>query len=473
MATKKDLVEAYAFSRRRLVTAFVSGAPGGREVEPAKPGRTIIGGIALAVLLVAGAAIAGKLAPRTEVDWDTPGLVISKEKSQPYVILDDDGDGETVVRPVVNTTSAQLILGGEVEARVVPQEEISSRSPGDQIGILEAPPTPPDASDLVQSGWTSCTADGAGTMTTVTSSDHVTTAPGAALLVRADRRLFVIAEAADELGGDERAHAYRLPPGPTNDNLLSGIGAPVTAQAISVSSAWVSLFTPGLDLAASSFALPGLGEPVPYADRDDVPDDARVGDYVRTDNELLVLSREGPADISEFALQVLLNTPLPYEPQQLDISAPDLNRAPDSPYPDAMWPDDTRTPLTAPEACAQLVTAPGEVPRAHLAFDPDELATGAAVPRGGKEVEVGSGQGAVVRSGSWTDPVRGEPYLIDDRGEAYRLEGPGVGTALGYADVEPPVVDDAWLDLFGAGVALSVDAALCPPSRGERGTACR
>ena len=34
MATKKDLVEAQSFSRRRLTTAFVSGAPGGREVEP-------------------------------------------------------------------------------------------------------------------------------------------------------------------------------------------------------------------------------------------------------------------------------------------------------------------------------------------------------------------------------------------------------------------------------------------------------
>ena len=32
MATKKHLVEAHAFSRRRLVTAFVSGAPGGREL---------------------------------------------------------------------------------------------------------------------------------------------------------------------------------------------------------------------------------------------------------------------------------------------------------------------------------------------------------------------------------------------------------------------------------------------------------
>ena len=59
MATKTDLVEAYSFSRRRLVTAFVSGAPGGREVEPARPGRALVGGLALALLVVAGGAVTG------------------------------------------------------------------------------------------------------------------------------------------------------------------------------------------------------------------------------------------------------------------------------------------------------------------------------------------------------------------------------------------------------------------------------
>ena len=91
MATKKDLVEAYSFSRRRLVTAFVSGAPGGREVEPARPGRTIVGGLALAVLLVAGAAIAGVFAPRTPDDWTEHGLIVSKDTGQAYVIVPDAG----------------------------------------------------------------------------------------------------------------------------------------------------------------------------------------------------------------------------------------------------------------------------------------------------------------------------------------------------------------------------------------------
>src|SRR6059036_2592783 len=90
MATKKDLVEAYSFSRRRLVTAFLSGAPGGREVEPARPGRTIVGGLALAVLLIAGAAIASVLAARTDEDWNKQGLVVSKQKAATYVILKDE-----------------------------------------------------------------------------------------------------------------------------------------------------------------------------------------------------------------------------------------------------------------------------------------------------------------------------------------------------------------------------------------------
>ena len=58
MVTKQDLVEAYSFDRRRLITAFVSGEAGARAVEPARPVRTIVGGLALAGLLVAGAASA-------------------------------------------------------------------------------------------------------------------------------------------------------------------------------------------------------------------------------------------------------------------------------------------------------------------------------------------------------------------------------------------------------------------------------
>ncbi len=139
MATKKDLVEAYSFSRRRLVTAFVSGAPGGREVEPSRPGRTIVGGIALAVLMIAGAAVLGILTNRDPGDWEKVGLVSEKETGANYVILTEDGP----LRPVVNITSAMLLLGPDLEKTDVGRDAIADKERGEPIGILQAPGTPP------------------------------------------------------------------------------------------------------------------------------------------------------------------------------------------------------------------------------------------------------------------------------------------------------------------------------------------
>jgi len=45
MATKKDLIDAQTYSRRRLLAAFTSGAPGGKEVEPTSPMKAVIGGV--------------------------------------------------------------------------------------------------------------------------------------------------------------------------------------------------------------------------------------------------------------------------------------------------------------------------------------------------------------------------------------------------------------------------------------------
>lgn len=81
MATPRELLEAHSFDRRRLLAALVSGAPGGREVEPPRPGRTVLGGVAITALVVAGAAVSGVLAGRTEVDWDNPRLIVSKHRA--------------------------------------------------------------------------------------------------------------------------------------------------------------------------------------------------------------------------------------------------------------------------------------------------------------------------------------------------------------------------------------------------------
>jgi hypothetical protein len=138
MASKRDLVEAQAFCRRRLVTAFLSGAPGGREVEPARPGRTIVGGVALALLLMAAAAVSSVLAGHTTLDWSRSGLVISQEKGQLYVITGTKT--HPVLDPVVDITSARLILGPSVQPVIVPERTIQAQTIGPEIRVQGARP---------------------------------------------------------------------------------------------------------------------------------------------------------------------------------------------------------------------------------------------------------------------------------------------------------------------------------------------
>ncbi len=325
MATKKDLVEAYAFSRRRLVTAFVSGAPGGREVEPARPGRTIIGGLALAVLLVAGAAIAGIFSPSVPEDWaDSPGLIVSKETGAAYVITEDavdaaeDADDDTgpVLRPVINITSAMLILGAEESPEVVPQSAIDDETVGDDIGILNAPASPPSPDQLIETGWTACTDTGQGIKLDVAEAPGAGKARGAAggpggFVVRSEELYYVIAQGRDEGAGAPSAYRYQLPDDQAaRDDILSELGVDSSVNARSVSEDWLALFPTGGALSVDSFRLEGAGDPVDYAEPGTgVPAGARVGDFIDGTEGPFLLTAEGPAELDPFALAVYRNLP--------------------------------------------------------------------------------------------------------------------------------------------------------------------
>ncbi len=52
MTSRADLLEAQAFSRRRLLAVLVSGAPDGQEPEPAGSGRALLGGLVVAAVVM-------------------------------------------------------------------------------------------------------------------------------------------------------------------------------------------------------------------------------------------------------------------------------------------------------------------------------------------------------------------------------------------------------------------------------------
>lgn len=482
MATKRDLVEAYSFSRRRLVTAFVSGAPGGREVEPTRPGRTIVGGVALSVLLLAGAAIAGVFAPQDPQDWNQRGLVVSKETGAAYVIL-QPGD-HPVLRPVINITSAKLLLGSDAEPTILSQETIEQQEIGDDVGILGAPANLPAPSLLVDDGWTACTARGAGLRVSVAAQPEVRVDDGLGFVVRSGKEVYLVARSGADRDVDPAAYAYRLPDVATRrdsqDTLLAQVGLGNRSGAVEVPPEWLHLFPAGGELSFDSFGLTGLGRSFPDPEERGLPGDARIGDVVTSGGRSLLLTQDGPAPLDDFALAVYRNTPTPDgplgdgdhgrrkggQPLEWHLDQPPTGGETTPPYAAAHWPTDVLRPA-AGDHCARLTTTPGQPPRAELATD----ATGDASPAdtGSHETSfhVDAGHGAYVLSGAWQDGTTGAPFLVDAKHQAYPLVGADVAGLLGYADVPQVVVPDSWVELFDPGVPLSVDAAGCPPSSGS------
>ena len=452
MATKKDLVEAHAFSRRRLVTAFVSGAPGGREVEPTRPMRAVIGGVAICVLLLAGAAIAGVFAPRTEDNWLEPNnLIVSKEKGTLYLVV-SEGDSVTL-RPFVNATSAQLLLGEKDPSRAA-QDEIDQQTIGTEIGILGAPSSIPSPSHLVPSGWTACTSSDTGILTRIATEPGGTEVENGATVVQTpDGRQYLVTYAATDYNDDPQAVSFRLPDVKV-DVMLGDLDLGQATDAIKVDSLWLNLFKQLPDLDAKSFDLGARG-PVDYADEIGGAGH-RVGDVIDYQGQPYLLAGDGPAELTPFAWAVYKATVSDKPPTK--VAQRPANLVPQEDVWPALWPEG-ELQLIQGDACAMLV--PRDKQSATLRLVRDEVADASpeGVTKGSSAVRVQPGYGALVAPGDFDAATAQTKYLIDANGRAHRVEDEVTLEHLGYAAASAPVIPDPWLVLFQTGTPLSAEAA--------------
>ncbi|GIM62924.1 hypothetical protein Pve01_93370 [Planomonospora venezuelensis] len=454
MATKKDLVEAHAFSRRRLVTAFVSGAPGGREVEPVRPGRVLIGGVALSVLLLAGAAIAGFLLGRPPAQWlDAPSFVISKDTGEQYVVL--RGGDEPMLQRVPNYVSAQLLIGdAELTPFTVRDKYIRTVQLGEDLGIDAAPASLPAAGELVDDGWTACTGAGVGIKLAVQRTPTVEDLVASAFLVRSEGTTWLIATAPPV--GSEQGSAYRFPM-PVDETQSSTLGDRLGfgASATEVDADWLNLFRLGDPLERTSFGVTREGERVPYGSTGTDLSRYRIGDLLRSSSgAYYLLGDEKPERLSDFDATVY--SAVGAEAQELPE---DLSASFGDPKSPAEWPNDVPQPNTNGALCAVLHPEAGADASFSLATNPTGAADPADVRPGRHAVDVEPSAGAYVLSGSGEAADSGTRYVIDPKGEKYELVGPEVPDFLGYGDVDPPLVPSAWLEFFEPGVQLSTNSA--------------
>lgn len=463
MPTSRDLAEAQAFERRRLVDAFVSGAPGGPEVERIRPGRPVVGGVALAVLVVAGALVARLLVGGDPAGWDRPGLVVSEDTGELFVILEQRED--PVLHPIPDVTSARLLLGPDAAPRSVSGRTIAAEKRGPELGVPGAPPLPvPDR--LVHSGWSACTSSGGGLAVALSGEPGVHPVTDGGFTVLSEGQVFVVAPGRAEPGRPRGAYRYALPPEVEADPLLAALGLPITAAARVVPERWLRLFPSGGDLDFASLGLHGYGDPAPGQGSEGLPVGSRIGQVVTTDGEhLQVLTASGPATLDPFARAVYeyadrppLAVPLSLEP--VILPAPPRVRGALPPYADANWP---AGPLGEEpgEPCALLVAGADEPPAVLLAGDPSEAAAATGLVAPAERIRVDPGHGSLARLDD------GSSYLVDARGTAHPLTGSETAGRLGYGAVRASWVPETWVDLFARGVPLSRAAALCPPARTE------
>jgi type VII secretion protein EccB len=444
MSSKRDLVEAHSFNRRRLVTAFLSGAPGGREVEPVRYGRTLVGGTVLALLIVAGAAVSGFIKPSVPEDWSDGGLVVGEDSGSRFVAL------EGTLYPVINTTSARLVLSGDGDMKVtfVPEDMIAEAPQGTTIGIQGAPDALPAPGSLVESGWTACT-DGSGGIAVSLEEQEVSTAvPDEAVRVVTSEGEWVVSG----------TYRYELPKDATRRAAVLRALALDDQPQRGVTGVWLDLVPPGSPL--EPFNVPGAGDSVDTG----VPGLDTVGTPLSVDGRPYVLGPDGTLiSLTPFASAVYTSSGpgARLAGRAVEVSAAEVatlrtDSDDDAPYPED-WPIDAVEDYATPNvSCLRLDTEEDDVATVSLAAP---SAGAPDVPSGQFSRTIAPGGGALVRVTSGGLLGVGRIFLIDSTGTRYAVgtkDDPASAlTSLGYGDVVPRPVPQPWTQLFRDGPALT------------------
>lgn len=439
MATKKDLIEAQSFSRRRLLTAFTSGAPGGKELEPAQPLRAVVAAVALTAMVVLAGVFYGLLQPGLPKGWENDRLILVKDTGARYV----SAQGE--LHPVINTASARLLIAAK-NFKVISTDSTALHGikVGSTVGILGAPDTLPPSASLIGDGWTACVAADGGTAVRIGSGRRVAETDGGAV-VRRGEDLFVIA------GGLRYAVAAG-----DRDPVLRAVGLDA-APVVEVDDAWLNLFTPGV--AFEPMAVQDAGKTVGSTGLE-------VGEVVHpqgnpASDRFLVTTDGTLARLSPlaFALYQLGTGAVMGDGRDVSPSAvrgiPTATAAAGG----ADWPQRTLAPTETGTGLCAVLTHDGAVPHTVLA-------TTTTTPQSGGVSVAGGGGALVAAEGSGSQGARLR-YLIDASGTAYAIPGDASGrestSRLGYSEKDVSRIGVDWIRFFDAGPALTQKAAGSSP----------
>ncbi|MCU4750088.1 MULTISPECIES: type VII secretion protein EccB [unclassified Streptomyces] len=160
MASRKDELNAYTYAKKRRVAAFVQPSPTGSDEGAPRPLRAVVPGMVVGALVLAGFGAWGMFKPAVPAQWDKPNknVIIGSESTTRYVVLTTDGRDQ--LHPVLNLSSARLLLDPDsFDIVSVNERELDNgRIPhGATLGIPYAPDRLPSADDAGRAKrWAVC-----------------------------------------------------------------------------------------------------------------------------------------------------------------------------------------------------------------------------------------------------------------------------------------------------------------------------
>ncbi|MGW3472385.1 type VII secretion protein EccB [Saccharopolyspora sp. NPDC000995] len=458
MHSRSDQVQAHSFMTARLVSALVRAEP---DMATPPLRRTPLGmviGFMLAVLIVAGFAVASLLSPGGATAWTQPGtLIVEKETGTRYVLADG------VLRPVLNLASARLLLGANMQVANTPQSSLANVPRGTPVGVIGAPDSLPDPSEPADGTWLVCAesvVDATGSPRPVLSLG-VGSAPDAlpvpddkAVLVRSadgneylawrDQRMKLTAPWVS------RALGY-------NDN-----------SAIRVRDAWVNALPAAPDLGAPPVS--GQGEPGPVLDgQQTVIGQVFVVNGVGMSERYFILAKQGLIPVTKTGAALALGNPATaaaYGGTQVTarkLSSAALASATVLPAPEAMaaWPPTPPTLMDDQSPCVQSVTVGGNISQ-RLVSQPSvwnaEVVDGPGFVRNkltADRIAMQPGSGLLVRTLPAPGVTGAGLYLIAEPGAKFPVPNEGSAAALGFSGARAVGVPASLLDLLPTGPVLS------------------
>jgi type VII secretion protein EccB len=460
MYNRRDQVQAHAFLEKRLVAAVLRAEPDGLESPLRRTPNGVLGGIIVAMLVVAGVLVMALLSPKGAQTWRKPGsLVVDKDTGASFVLVGD------TLRPVLNLASARLLLGEKMTVAAVAGSTLAGVPRGNPVGIMGAPDTLPQPGDPARS-WSVCAitveAEGVDRAGVALRVDVAGEAP------RPDERA-LLAKATDNslhLVWRDRRIAVR------NDWALRAIGID-PASAVAVRDSWLDALPVGPDLVA---AVPSMGEPGPMIDGKPTVTGQMLAVPALPQRRIYLVAPDGLIPLTELATALLMGDPasaqaygtgriVPIEVSQASIANAAM-------LPALPW--QAELPAAPPEVLSGDAAVDGGVPCLRtvtggttigpvlvIAPEPDAKSAGAdgpGVTRDAKvadRVVVGPGAGLLTRSTPAPGVTGAGLFLVTEGGVRFPVADSDAAAALGLPADRASAVPTRFIEMLPTGPLLS------------------